>query len=334
MRAGSALARATSFSMSRALIEVRVEAIAREAEDINSYDLRPVGECELPAFTAGAHVDLHLANNMLRSYSLMNPQGERHRYVVAIAKAPDSRGGSRFVHEAIHVGERLAISAPRNNFPLDEAAPHSVLIAGGIGITPLWCMVQRLVELDRSWSMYYGARTRKAAAFQTAIETLPSKAREKVYLHFDEEQGGAFLDIAGLVRDADPTYHYYCCGPAPMLKAFEEATAALPRSQVHVEYFSAIDAPATGGGFSVVLARSGRTVDVPPGKTILETLLEAGFDVPHACQMGTCATCETKVLEGVPDHRDVILSPEEKASNKTMMICCSGCIGDRLVLDR
>jgi vanillate O-demethylase ferredoxin subunit len=320
--------------MADPLIAVRVEAIVCEAEGVYFYDLRPVGSGALPRFTAGAHIDLHLANNVLRSYSLLNPQGENHRYVVAVAKASNSRGGSRFVHDALRAGDPLSISAPRNNFPLVESALHSVLIAGGIGITPLWCMVQRLVELSGSWSLYYCARARKVAAFCDALEALPSDARARVHFHFDDESGGALLDLSALLRNADPTHHYYCCGPSPMLAAFEAATATLPRDRVHSEYFTAREAPATAGGFSVALARSGVTIDVPPGKTILDALLEAGLDVPHACQMGTCATCETGVIEGTPDHRDVILSPEERASNKTMMICCSGCIGDRLVLDR
>ena len=320
--------------MSGMLIEVRVASIASEAAGVNSYDLRPERGGHLPPFTAGAHIDLHLSSNMVRSYSLVNEQRERHRYVIAVALDRNSRGGSRFIHDAVRVGDRLSISMPRNNFPLAEAGVHSILIAGGIGITPLWCMAQRLQQLDRSWEMHYCARTRQAAAFYEALTRLPGDGRGRIRFNFDDESGGELLDLNALLNGADPAAHYYCCGPVPMLTAFEEATASLPRDRVHVEYFTARDAPATSGGFTVVLARSGLAVDLPRGKSILETLLEAGIDVPNACQMGTCATCETRVLEGVPDHRDVVLSPEEKASNSVMMICCSGCIGDRLVLDR
>lgn len=320
--------------MSNTLIEARVASIVSEAAGVNAYDLRPASGGDLPPFTAGAHIDLHLPNNAVRSYSLVNAQRERHRYVVAVALDRDSRGGSRFIHDAVRVGDRIPVSMPRNNFPLAEAGAHSVLIAGGIGITPLWCMVQRLQELDRSWALHYCARTRQTAAFRDALSALPAGAHGRVHFNFDEEPGGNVLDLHALLNGADPSCHYYCCGPLPMLTAFEAATVSLPRDRVHVEYFTARDAPATSGGFSVVLARSGRTVDIPEGRSILETLLDAGIDVPYACQMGTCATCETRVIEGIPDHRDVVLSPEEKASNKVMMICCSGCIGDRLVLDR
>lgn len=315
-------------------IEVRIAAIGIEAADVKSYDLRPVDGGMLPPFTAGAHVDVRLPNNMQRSFSLHNPQGERNRYVIAVGLDRNSRGGSRFMHQALRVGDRLTVSPPRNNFELDETAPHSVLIAGGIGITPLWCMVQRLEELRRPWTLHYCARTRDRAAFVNALQALPPNSSGHVHFNFDEEPGGKMLDMAELLKDADPAHHYYCCGPLPMLAAFEAAAAALPRGHVHVEYFTAKDAPATAGGFTVVLARSGRTVQISAGKTILETLLGLGMDVPFACEMGTCATCETRVIEGVPDHRDVVLSPEEKASNSVMMICCSGSIGDRLVLDR
>lgn len=314
-------------------IEVRIAAIGVEAADVKSYDLRPADGVLLPPFTAGAHVNVRLPNNMLRSFSLVNSQGERHRYVIAVGLDRNSRGGSRFMHQALRVGDRLSVSPPRNNFVLDESAPHSVLIGGGIGITPLWCMVQRLVDLRRQWTLHYCARTRGRAAFADAIGEMQRTSLGRVHFNFDEEPGGKMLDMARLLKDANPDHHYYCCGPLPMLAAFEAAAAALPRGSVHVEYFTAKDAPAAGG-FTVVLARSGRTVEIPAGKTILETLLGLGMDVPFACEMGTCATCETRVLEGVPDHRDVVLSPEEKAANKLMMICCSGCIGERLVLDR
>ena len=320
--------------MSNTLIEIRVESITPEAADTKSYDLRPTSDGDLPPFTAGAHIDLYLRNNTVRSYSLVNAQHERHRYVITVALDRSSRGGSYFIHNALRVGDRFSISMPRNNFPLAEAGAHSVLIAGGIGITPLWCMVQRLQELDRSWELHYCTRTRQAAAFHKALSELPTSVRGRVHFHFDEEQDGRMLDLVALLKGADTGYHYYCCGPVPMLTAFEAATASLPRDRVHVEYFTAKDAPVTSGGFTVVLARSGRTIAIPQGKSILDALLEAGVDAPHACTMGTCATCETRVIDGTPDHRDVVLSPEEKASNKVMMICCSGCIGDRLVLDR
>jgi vanillate O-demethylase ferredoxin subunit len=310
-------------------IEVRVKSITYEAEDIISLDLRPVAARTLPPFTAGSHIELHLRNGLSRSYSLMNPQHERHRYCVAVQNDPAGRGGSRFIHEAVRAGEIIRIGPPRNNFALIEAAPVSVLIAGGIGITPIWCMLQRLAGLGRPWQLHYAVRSRRRAAFLDAIPALNGN----VHLHFDDESGGAFIDLDAVVQRAAAGSHLYCCGPLPMLAAFERATAGLPPETVHVEYFAAKEPVDASGGFDVVLARSGRTVFVPEHSTILDALLAAGVTVEHSCLEGVCGTCETKVLEGVPDHRDVVLSAQERAGNRTMMICCSGSKSGRLVLD-
>jgi tetrachlorobenzoquinone reductase len=314
-------------------LEVRVKSVTWEAQGINSYELRPMPGQELPPFTAGSHIDLHLPNGMIRSYSLVNPQSERHRYVIAVNRDASSRGGSRYVHESVRPGDLLTVSAPRNNFELKEDAPHSLLIAGGIGITPIWCMVQRLEELGRPWELYYCTRTRQNAAFLDELRQLGERVHLNLHVNFDEEPGGKMLDIAGVLATAKPETHVYCCGPLPMLAAFEEAAKGRAPETVHVEYFSAKEAPAAGGGFTVVLAKSGKTIAVPPGKTILDAVLDAGIDAPYACMEGVCGTCETKVIEGEPDHRDLVLSQEERAASKTMMICCSGCNSARLVLD-
>jgi vanillate O-demethylase ferredoxin subunit len=315
------------------LLEVRVKVITFEATGILSYELRRPAGGELPPFTAGAHVDLHLPHGLVRSYSLINPQDERLRYVVAVQRDAASRGGSRHVHDTIAPGDILAVSPPRNNFPLTEDAPHSLLIAGGIGITPLWCMVQRLEALGRSWQLHYCVRRREAAAFLEPIAALAARRAGRVHVNFDHEPGGEMLDIAALAARAAPDTHLYCCGPLPMLAAFEAATAARSRERVHVEYFTAREAPATAGGFTVVLARSGLSIAVAPGATIIDALFAAGIDVPHSCLEGVCGTCETTVLAGEPDHRDLVLSTAGHAANKTMMVCCSGAKSATLVLD-
>jgi vanillate O-demethylase ferredoxin subunit len=313
-------------------LEVFVRSVTWEAPDIHSWELRPPSGSDLPPFTAGAHVDLELPNGMLRSYSLVNPQSERHRYVIAAQKDRSSRGGSRCLHEQVRTGDRLRISAPRNNFPLAEDARHSVLIAGGIGITPILNMAGRLAAIGRPWELHYCARTRAAAAFLEPIAALQSE-HGKVHLNFDAEPGGKVLDLAAVVAAADAGAHLYCCGPLPMLAAFEAAAATRPPAQVHVEYFTAKDAPAKGGGFTVVLAKSGIELAVAEGKTILDTVLDAGIAATYSCMEGVCGTCETRVIEGTPEHRDLVLTRAEQASNRTMMICCSGCRTDRLVLD-
>lgn len=314
-------------------MQVRLKRISYEAEGINSYELvAPTGD-DLAAFTAGSHVDLHLSNGMIRSYSLTNDQSERSRYVIAVNKDADSRGGSSHIHETLRAGDLITISHPKNNFGLRESAGHSVLIAGGIGITPLLSMVRRLGALNSSWELHYAARARSAAAFLDELSNLRFDAAMALHLHFDQEHSGRTLDLSAIVERAPADAHLYCCGPVPMLEAFEMATAARAAECVHVEYFKAKEQPASIGGFEVKLARSNRTIMVEPGKTILNALLDAGITVNYSCSEGVCGTCETRVIEGIPDHRDLFLSKGEQAANDTMMICCSGAKSSTLVLD-
>jgi vanillate O-demethylase ferredoxin subunit len=314
-------------------MQVRVKRISYEAERINSYELVASGGGDLIAFTAGSHIDLHLPNGMIRSYSLVNDPRERDRYVVAVNKDAASRGGSSSIHDTLRAGDIVAISHPRNNFVLEENAAHSVLIAGGIGITPLLSMIRRLETLGRSWELFYTARTRSAAAFLDELYALRPDVQRNIHVNFDQEPAGRQIDLAAIVRDAAADAHLYCCGPVSMLEAFEAATAGRAAGHVHVEYFKAREKPAVEGGFEVRLARSGPTLTVQPGQTILEALLDAGITANYACSEGVCGTCETRVIEGFPDHRDQFLSNEERAANKTIMICCSGSKSSTLVLD-
>jgi vanillate O-demethylase ferredoxin subunit len=312
--------------------QVRIKSITLETDAILSYDLRAADGGLLPPFTAGAHIDLHLPNGLVRSYSIFNSQDERHRYLVGIHRDPNSRGGSRCAHEKLRVGDLLTISVPRNNFALSEAAPHTVLIAGGIGITPLWSMIQRLETLGRSWALHYCARTSKHAALMEQISAL-GKNGSHVHFNFDGEPGGQMLDFGTLVGPLPRETHFYCCGPVPMLRAFEAATASRPADCIHVEYFANTEAQATEGGFVVEAARSGKSIAIAPGKTILQACLDAGINVPYSCMEGICGSCEVRVLGGIPDHRDHVLSKEEHARNTSIIVCCSGSRGDKLVLD-
>lgn len=313
------------------LQELRVKRITYEAESINSYELVLPAGGDLAPLTAGSHIDLHLNNGMIRSYSLVNDQSERHRYVIAVNRDAAGRGGSNFVHDSFKAGDIVTISMPRNNFALREDAESSLLIAGGIGITPLLSMIRRLQALGRPWKLFYAARARRAAAFLGELSAIG--AGTQLHFHFDDEHGGRPLDLATIVGHAPASTHLYCCGPVPMLEAFEKATAGRPAGHVHVEYFQAKQAPAVDGGFEVRLARSNRTIAVEPGKTILNAVLDAGIMANYSCSEGVCGTCETRVIEGIPDHRDLFLSPEEQAANKTIMICCSGSKSGTLVLD-
>ena len=314
-------------------LEVRIAAIRREAEGIHSLEFRALDNSALPSFTAGAHIDLMLAPGLTRSYSLSNDPQERNRYVVSVNKDPGSRGGSRHVHEQLRVSDRLIVSPPRNNFQLDETAGHTVLIGGGIGITPLKAMIARLDNIGRNWELFYAARNRVTTAFLEELQHLEDANPGRVHFHFSAESKGARLDLKAIVSGAPGASHFYCCGPQSMIEAFEEATAALPRSQVHAEYFGAKGAAAVDGGFRITLHRAQRELEVRRGSTILETLLAADVTVPYSCKEGVCGSCKVRVIEGLPDHRDSVLSPDEHARNDQMMVCCSGSKTPSLVLD-
>lgn len=309
------------------LMDLRLTAIRYAAKDTNLYEFRRPDGASLPGIEPGAHIDIHLPNGMMRQYSLVTADGDPSAYVVGIKRDRASRGGSRYVHEYLSVAEILKIGGPRNNFPLNEDAPHSVLIAGGIGITPIWCMAQRLQKLGRSFELHYASRTRDEAAFLQELETMP-----QAHVHIDAEAGG-FLDLAPIIASAPPDSHFYCCGPAPMLAGFESATRHVPAAQVHVEYFTAREQAATDGGYVVELHKSGLEFTIPEGRTILEVLRDEGVHTPYSCESGVCGACETKIVAGDVDHRDNVLSETERKANKTMMICCSGAKSPRLVLD-
>jgi ferredoxin-NADP reductase len=321
--------------MSSPTLNALVHTMRFEADGIISVEFRPATpEVDFPAFEAGSHIDLHLPNGLVRSYSLCNPSSDRQRYVVGVLNDRKSRGGSRYVHQQLRVGMTLPISVPRNNFKLDEGAGRSVLVAGGIGVTPIWCMLQRLVAIGKPVELLYCARTRKEAAFCEAIESLAGQNGVQLTWHFDEQKGGP-PDLAALLGDKGADSHYYCCGPTPMLDGFEKTCEKLGYPNVHIERFAAVhvEAPSATQSFMVECAKSCKTVEVPPGKSILDSLIDAGLNPDHSCKEGVCGACETKVLDGEVDHHDGILTKLERASNKTMMICVSGCKRGPLVLD-
>lgn len=315
--------------MNNAVFSVRVQAIRPEASGIVSVEFRSPDDADLPPFEAGAHIDLHLPNGITRSYSLSNSPLERRRYVVGVLNDPNSRGGSRYVHEQLCVGATINISAPRNNFPLDAAASHTVLIAGGIGVTPIYCMFNHLRSLGKSVELLYCARSRGEAAFCDEL-----LVQEGVQAHFDQEQGGA-PDLRSWLARKPAGAHFYCCGPTPMLNAFEQACEQLGLPNVHLERFAATEqvAPAQDSAYVAFLARTQTSVTVPAGTSLLDALLEAGVEIDYSCREGVCGACETKVIDGMPDHRDEYLSKAEHAANKAMIVCVSGCKGQRLTLD-
>jgi ferredoxin-NADP reductase len=322
--------------MLTATLSAIVYSLRYEAPGVISIELRPATSSTVfPAHTAGSHINLHLGNGLVRSYSLLNPSTNSQRYVIGVLKDRKSRGGSSYVHEKIRVGDVLEVSAPRNNFPLKEDAQHSVLIAGGIGITPMLCMLEKLASLGKTADLIYCARSRRDAAFIQDLESLQSENIRLRY-HFDDE-ASAPPDLQSLLTGYSDETHFYGCGPGPMLDAFQRACATLGFDYVHTERFAAVEqdgaAPINATGCTVELRRSGRTIQVPAGSTILDAMMNVGIIPSYSCKEGICGACETKVLDGVVDHRDSILTKEEQAANKSMMICVSGCLSELLVLD-
>ena len=311
-----------------AALRLRVTAVRWKSENVRTIELRSTEKTALPSFEAGAHLDLHLPNGLVRSYSLVSNPTDRGRYVVAVARDRASRGGSTFIHDQLRVGDVLRVAAPRNLFPLDRGSASALLIGGGIGITPLMTMAAELERRDRDWTLYYAVRTADEAAFSVDL----ARYGHRVRIHCDDE-AGVILPIAAVVDAAPEGAHFYCCGPAPMLDAFVGATRAFPPALVHLERFTATEQAATAGGFLVELVRAKRTIAVPGGSTILEALTNQGINWPNSCQQGICGTCEARVLDGVPDHRDSVLTDSEHAANQSMMICCSGSRSEKLVLD-
>ncbi|PWK76723.1 PDR/VanB family oxidoreductase [Aminobacter sp. AP02] len=311
-----------------ATIEVIVRRISYETPTVLSYDLRPTNGGPLPSFEAGAHIDVHLPDGLVRQYSLIGlPDGADYRIAVALDRA--TRGGSRWLHSSARPGDRIRISQPRSTFALEQTSAASVLIAGGIGITPLLAMARQLHEAGTEWTLHYAVRSRGECALLDELSALG----DNVHLHVDSESD-RLLDIERIVAQAAPNVQLYCCGPAPMLDAFMVATSSRDSSTVHYESFTPTVPAADDGGFTVVLNKSGLSIHVGADQTILDALEQAGVHAPSSCRNGVCGTCETSVLEGVPDHRDKVLSDGERAAGNTMMICCSRATTALLRLDR
>ncbi len=312
-------------------LAVRLRQIRWEAEGVHSFELVPIDGHALPAFSAGAHIDLHLPEQRVRSYSLVNDPVETHRYLIAVQRDVLGRGGSAWLHAVPRVGDVLQVGLPVNDFALADAAAPAVFIAGGIGITPIVAMLRQLNRRRRPWQLHFAARSRQHAAFIDEIEALAGD--ENTLATSFSTDGDERLDLRAIVAAAPADAHLYCCGPARMIDAFVDACAQRPAAFVHTERFAAGAAAATGGGFDVVLQRSGRRLAVGAGKTILDTLLDEGVSVQYACSAGVCGTCRTRVIDGTPDHRDDYLSDDEKLANDSIMVCCSGARSPTLVLD-
>lgn len=320
--------------MNAASFTVTVARKTTEALGICSFELVNADHSPLPAFSAGSHIDVCLPDGITRQYSLCNDSSERHRYLIGVLKDPASRGGSKAMHESVNEGDALRISAPKNHFALAHEARRSLLLAGGIGITPILCMAERLAFAREDFELHYCARSRDRMAFHDRIRHSAFSSRAS--FHFDDGAEAQRLQIDSLLASQAPGTHLYVCGPKGFMDAVlsKAREVGWPQDHLHYEFFAA-EVVKTGldDSFEVKIASSGRLVRVGKDVTVTQALASAGIVVPTSCEQGVCGTCLTRVLEGTPDHRDMYLSPEEQRKNDQFLPCCSRAKSAMLVLD-
>ncbi|HTH81139.1 MAG TPA: PDR/VanB family oxidoreductase [Ramlibacter sp.] len=313
-------------------IEVKVLRRTQEAEDIVSFELARADGAPLPAFSAGSHIDVHLPGGVARQYSLCNESSARHVYRIAVLRDPKSRGGSVVMHE-LREGHYLTISEPRNHFPLVHAV-RTLLFAGGIGVTPLLAMAQRLAAVGADFELHYCTRSMAKAAFMREIAASPFAAR--THFHFDDGAEEQKLQLAKLLAQVEPQTHLYVCGPSGFIQYVTDWAKGCgwPAGQIHVEHFAGAAQDTSGDReFQVKVASTGQLVTVPADKTVVKALADAGFEVLTSCEQGVCGTCITRVLEGECDHRDMYFTDEEKSKHDQFTPCCSRAKSPVLVLD-
>ena len=312
-------------------LQVKVLRRSQEAEGIDSYELVRADGGPLPPFSAGSHIDVHLPGGLVRQYSLCNDPHDARHYRLGVLRDAASRGGSVAMHDQVREGDVLTISEPRNHFPL-HTAPHSILLAGGIGITPLLCMAQRLAAIGASFEIHACNRSRARSAFLGELGALG----ERFHLHLDDGDAAQKLDMAAVLRQAPAGSRLYICGPGGFIDAARAAAQAQgwPEDHVHQEYFAAAAQDTSGDrAFEVRIASTGKTYAIPADQSITTALQAQGVDILVSCEQGVCGTCLTRVLEGQCDHRDSYLTPDERARNDQFTPCCSRAASPLLVLD-
>lgn len=308
-------------------LEVRRRDVA--ADGVVTLTLADPSGADLPEWAPGAHIDLMLEPDLVRQYSLCGQTADSTQWQVGILLDPESRGGSRYVHDKLHEGSKVRVRGPRNHFPLVSAKRY-VFIAGGIGITPIKTMIDAVDAVGADWHLYYGGRSRSTMAFLSELE----QHGDRVSI-FPRDVTGR-IDLEMLLGDPDENTAVYCCGPNGLLTGVEDACKKWPEGTLHIERFAAKEFEAGPDGdteFEVECQQSGVTVTVPVDKSIYDALEDAGVDVLGSCMEGICGTCECDVLEGLGDHRDSVLTDADKAKNQTIMICVSRSRSERLVLD-
>ncbi len=319
------------------MIEARVKNKKAETSDIVVLEIESVDGESLPRFEPGAHIDVYPRGHagFVRQYSLCNAIYQEKFYTIGVLKAPDSRGGSEAMH-ALKEGDHILISAPRNHFPLASEATHSILFAGGIGITPLLSMAEWLASVDGSFELHYCTRTASSAAFGQTLAR--PELNRHVYMHYDDGAEAQKLHLDAVLGAPHPGTHVYVCGPNGFMDWVlgSARTAGWTDEQLHREYFAASQAlisPGTDSAFEIQVASTGEIINVGADETVLEALAAKGIELPCSCEQGVCGTCVTKVLEGIPDHRDSFFTEKEKSAGNQFTPCCSRSLSGRLILD-
>lgn len=305
--------------------DFEVEVVAREdeAEGICSFTLVAVGNSVLPPYTAGSHIDVETKPGTVRQYSLCGDPRQAMAWRIGVLREENSRGGSQAMHDNVQVGSRLRVSPPKNHFELVDA-PHSVLVAGGIGITPILAMAKELSSRGASFEVHYCGRTEAKMAFRDEIAFSNYGSRSKIYTN--DAPKDAQFDATVVAGNAPSTSHLYVCGPAGFMDYVlgAAASAGWSAERLHREHFSGVAVDTSNdGAFEVQLVKTGISISIPAGKSVLEMLLQAGVDVNFSCENGVCGTCLTRVVEGIPDHRDTYLTVDERAANDQFTPCCS-----------
>lgn len=312
-----------------ATVSLRVESTTQVSVGVTELVLVAADGSELPSWAAGSHIDVKIRPGLVRQYSLCSDPGDRSRWRVAVLREPASRGGSIVLCERVRAGDVLTVTGPRNHFPLHES-PRYLFIAGGIGITPIIPMIKAAQDARADWRLVYGGRSEASMAYRDEVRRIdPARV-----LEWPQDLRG-LIELDQLLAEPQPGTLIYCCGPEPLIAAVEARSAHWPHKTLQVERFAPrplTDVPANTS-FEIELVDSDEVLVVPPDRSILEVVDEAGIFVLSNCEEGTCGTCQTAVLEGVPDHRDSVLDEDERAANDTMMICVSRALSSRLVLD-
>jgi len=319
---------ATSYPQ---MLSLRVMRNDKIADGIHILEFRDAGGQPLPEFSAGAHIAIQAPNGLLRKYSLCNDPAERDRYLVAIKREANGRGGSCNLIDNTKAGDELMVAPPVNDFGLPPRAQDFLFIAGGIGITPIMAMIREVLRQGKRFRLFYCSRLPETTAFLDELSA--PEFKDQVTIHYDQGDPARSLDLKPVLAERKNREHLYCCGPRPLMEAVRAMTDHWSSTAVHFEAFSEAEThKPTDKPFRLRLARSGEVLDVPTTKTILEVLRDRGLEVPSSCETGTCGTCRTKLVAGEADHRDLVLAEHERAD--TIMICVSRAKSDEITIDR